>query len=264
MDILTHTLSGVAVAGAVAALTAKPLWKKTLVLCCGAMGAVLPDIDTITLWSRFDSVIGQRLGLPQAGHTIYFSNYWYSHHNWTHSLAAGAFFTLLIGLLIYLWARFVSKTPSFSTLRKTKGCYLLAFFLGYGMHLLGDLPTPGHTWHGIKLFWPLLTPIGGTAHLWWWNNYDIFILFAACCAAIAGLLVLFQIFKKPFLTYLPLVICLLTIGLALYQIAHRPVRFNHANHAANEKQSLIIQKKILGDSLYRAMVALDQQLKIHF
>ncbi len=264
MDILTHTLSGVAVAGAVAALSNKPLSKKAVLLCCGAMGAILPDIDTITLWSRFDAVIGTCLDMPAHGSSIYFGNYWYSHHNWTHSLAAGALGILMIGLIAYIGRCFFAKTSSLSSFARTQAGYLLVFFLGYSMHLLGDLPTPGHTWRGIKLFWPMVVPVGGTGHLWWWNNYDIFILFAVCCLTTLVLLMWGHIRKKPILRYLPSIVLAVTMMLTLYQVHQRPVRFNDTGYAENERQSLNIQNQILGEPLYKIMVAVDQRLRFNF
>lgn len=268
MDILTHTLSGIAVAGAVAGLTSKSLSQKAAIILCGAAGAVLPDIDAITYWSQFDTLIGRPLDLAMSGRDIYFANHWYSHHNWTHSLAAGAIFTLLMGLLCYLGDRIAFKIKPLNTFWKKRSCYLGAFFLGYTMHLLGDLPTPGYTWQGIKLFWPLSSPVGGTGHLWWWNNYDIFILLAVCCTAIILMIALYPVFKKPLFKILPLLVFIITLLSIFHQITDRPVRFTygkpHIPRAEKEKQSHQIQKEILGPTLYRFMASMDRHIKIPF
>jgi hypothetical protein len=41
------------------------------------------------------------------------------------------------------------------------------------------MPTPASTWGGVNFFWPFKTYIGGTGHIWWWNNYDIFLIVVA-------------------------------------------------------------------------------------
>jgi len=268
MDILTHTLSGMAAAGVIAGLSSKPLAKKAVMIGFGALGAMLPDIDAITLWSKFDDVIGARLGLPASGARIYFGHFWYSHHHWAHSLAAGALFTLLIGLICHLGDGMTIKAPLTTSPLKSKSGYLLSFFLGYVMHLMGDLPTPGYVWQGIQLWWPLSSPVGGTGHLWWWNNYDIFIIFFTCCTATSGVLLFQSILKKPFLRYFPILLFIITMGATLYQITHRPMRFTYAGrsspHALYERQSLAIQKDVLGERLYSIMAGIDRQLKINF
>lgn len=264
MDILTHTLTGVCAGGAVASLTQKSPWKRALIVGWGAVGAVLPDMDTITLWSQFDTVIGSPLNLSMRGAEIYFGNYWYSHHNWTHSLFAAVLAAGLMGLASYLFRRLAPTAPSIKNFLGSHIGYFGALFAGYLMHLLGDLPTPGHIWHGIKLFWPLETPVGGTGHLWWWNNYDIFLLVASGALAILSALILNHLLQRSWLKYLPLTFFIITVLSAAHQIAHRPVRFTESAFAKNERQSLAIQKAILGNRVYRIMVSMDRQVAIHF
>ena len=31
-------------------------------------------------------------------------------------------------------------------------------------------------WNGVNFFWPSKYYIGGTGDIWWWNNYDIFLI----------------------------------------------------------------------------------------
>jgi len=268
MDILTHTLSGITAATAIAAFSNRSLWKKSLLIACGAAGAILPDIDAITRWPGFDAVIGSTLGLSQGGGSIYYGNHWYSHHNFTHSLAAGAIFTLLGALLWYLGHRWspIARSPA-NFIQDKKG-FFSAFFMGYTLHLLGDLPTPGSIWHGIKLFWPLATPVGGFGHIWWWNNYDIFLLLLAGSLAGTSLVFLNHFLKMRSLRYLPAMLGLVIFSATLYQIAHRPIRFSGPgssfSHAENERQSLAIQKTILGEKLYGIIGAMDRHLKIPF
>lgn len=237
-------------------------------MCCGGVGAALPDVDTITLWHRFDNVIGAFLDLSARGKDIYFGNHWYSHHNASHSLAAGAAMALLLALFLYLAQGFSFWRTSSFDLRKSTKWYSLALFAGYTMHLMGDLPTPGYIWEGIKLLWPLPTAMGGTGHLWWWNNYDIFLLFLTADTVIAVWIAWSHIFKKPVFKYFPATIFALAMLTSVYQITHRPIDFKYgeqtATHAQKEKQSHAIQKRILGDRLYEIMLDFDKRLKIPF
>lgn len=268
MDIITHTLSGVVISAAAAALTKKPLWEKGIIICCGAIGGAFPDIDVITLWSGFDTTIGTFFDLSRTGRDIYFSNYWYSHHHLTHSLAGGAMITMSALLLLYLANLVLSKNRNPFSLLRGQGVYGLAFFLGYVMHLFGDLPTPGHTWKGITLFWPLSTAIGGTGHIWWWNNYDIFLLISGCCSVNIVVVMLQHIFKKPFIRYFPVIFSVVVSLAVLHQIIQRPVSFAYTGY--NKKyndhgnKSLEIQQEILGKRVYEIMVAFDRKLPIHF
>lgn len=268
MDIFTHTLTGMAAAGAISSIGPRSCWRKVLMMCCGGIGAVLPDLDTITRWHRFDEVIGTILDLSTKGKEMYYDNHWYSHHNASHSLAAGAASALVFALLLYLARRFSFwKTAGINQAQSIKW-YSLAFFAGYIMHLLGDLPTPGYVWEGIRLWWPLSTPVGGTGHLWWFNNYDIFLLFLTANMIMVIMILLAHIFKKPVLTYLPATIFALAILASFYQITQRPINFKYGgqtvSYAEKEKQSLAIQKSILGNRLYRVMRAFDRRVKIPF
>ena len=67
MDILTHTLSGVAIGTVVSSFSNRGILDKvTIVLISGFAGA-LPDFDAISLWSGFDSTIGSFFNLPIGG-----------------------------------------------------------------------------------------------------------------------------------------------------------------------------------------------------
>lgn len=54
--------------------------------------------------------------------------------------------------------------------------YFIVFVLGYWAHLEGDLPTPASVWGGIAFGCPFSVYWGGYGKIWWWNNYDIFLL----------------------------------------------------------------------------------------
>ena len=268
MDIFTHTLSGIAAATAVAATSSRPLKDKFLMLGCGAAGAMLPDLDAVTRWPDFDTVIGRALGLSETGRDIYYGHHWYSHHNFMHSLAAAATFTLAGALIGYLCCRRRSGGRCASGFIPGAGGFLLSFFFGYLMHLLGDLPTPDAAWNGIRLFWPLSPFVGGFGYIWWWNNYDIFLIFLAGGMLNAVLIMANRFLKKRLLRPVPALIFICMICTALFQITHRPASFtsagNPAGHADKEHQSLAIQRHILGKRLYGIMNALDRKIPIPF
>jgi inner membrane protein len=268
MDIITHALSGVALSTVWAAFSEKPIWKKGIIICCGAIGGIFPDIDAISLWSKFDQIVKPFFHLTQTGREIYFGNYWYSHHNFMHSLFSAFLFTMIMALLFYCWERYGTKNLQLKRMILQKSTYLAAFFGGYVMHLFGDLPTPGHTWGGIKLLWPSHIPFGGTGQIWWWNNYDLFLLIIGCCTINIGFIVVSHIYKRPVIKLLPALLFFVTFGMVLYQIQHRPVNFAYNGYTKHfdeyEQKSLTIQKAILGKQLYAYMVSLDHHLKIVF
>jgi hypothetical protein len=228
----------------------------------------VPDIDAISLWSKFDRTIKPLFHLPQTGRDIYFGNYWYSHHNFMHSLFSGLLFTMFMALLLYCMGRFGAKNSTSKSIILRKTAYLLAFFGGYVIHLCGDLPTPAHLWGGIKLLWPSPLPSGGTGQIWWWNNYDLFLLVAGCCAINTGAIIVAHALKKPVIKLLPPLMCLVTFAAALYQIQHRPVNFAYSGYTKRfdeyEQKSLAIQQAMLGNKLYAFMAKFDHHLRVAF
>lgn len=265
MDIFTHTLAGIAAASAIAGFSSRSLKDKFLMICCGAAGAMLPDLDAVTLWPAFDTVIGKAVGLSQTGRNIYCGHYWYSHHQFMHSLAGGVIFTLAGASIGYLYCRRRCGHRSASAIIMNISGFLLSFFFGYFMHLLGDLPTPDAVWNGIKLFWPLTTSVGGFGYIWWWNNYDIFLIFLAGGTLNAVLVVVNRFLKKRFLHHIPALLLLCMISAALFQITHRPTIFSSArSYADKEQRSLVAQRDILGERLYSVMTALDRKIPVPF
>jgi hypothetical protein len=272
MDIMTHTLSGIAISTIVASLSKKRIWEKGVIVFCGGIGGALPDIDSMSLWSRFDSTIGAFFHLPHNGRDIYFSNYWYSHHNFAHSLVGGLIITSCLFVLFSLPVIVFSKNNNRRNIFNRIGVYWIALFLGYVMHLLGDLPTPSLTWGGIKLFWPLSVAVGGSGHIWWWNNYDIFLIIGGCCAINMGIINIYHHSKKPFIRYFPLFICIGAFIFILHQIDQRNVNFVDRGQTKRiweryweyEIKSLEIQKEILGEKLYDIMTNVDRKLTFYF
>ncbi|MEJ2199680.1 MAG: metal-dependent hydrolase [Desulfuromonadaceae bacterium] len=268
MDIISHTLAGIAVATAVAALATERPVDRGRILCCGGLGGVLPDLDTISLWSGFDGTLGSFFQLPAKGRDIYFSNFWYSHHNFAHSLLGGLLISCALLLPLALPLLVTGKRSLYQKGWRQLGIYGLALLAGYSAHLLGDLPTPSHSWGGIKLFWPLPVTSGGSGRIWWWNNYDLFLLLALACTLNLGLLGLSARLKKAWRKILPTLICLAVFLLLLRQIEGRQVDFNNTGYRSKwaecEEKSLEQQQELLGQPLYHLMRQFDALLPSYF
>ncbi len=259
MDILTHTASGLAIGTVIASVAPKGLWTRAKLIFVSGFGAALPDIDAISLWSKFDPTIGSFLGLEHSGRVIYSEKFWYSHHAFMHS-ATAALLIVLGGVL--LSSLFRKTRPSKIALLSYAG-----FFLGFLIHLWEDMPTPAGNWGGVNLFFPSETYVGGWGKIWWWNNYDLFLIALAVfllnvifllCSSIAKT----KIFK-PVLGAFFIGFCLLA-----YQVNSREFDFNYSRksskYQAFEQKSKEIQQSILGQKIYSWMESFDNQLSLYF
>ncbi len=269
MDILTHTLSGIAIATVVTSFSGKNFRNKLGVIAIAGFGAALPDFDAISLWSKFDLTIGKLVGLENSGKTIYFSKFWYSHHGFLHSFLAG----LLIAstfILILSTIKSRKRKPLLVSLLDTIKSYkeyLISFILGFTIHLVEDMPTPGCVWGGVNFFWPSNSYLGGTGNIWWWNNYDIFLI----VIAVIILNVLLQSTEKLF-TFntrkITTIVFILGLTFSVFQIKTREFDFNYKGHTPRyeefEKKSKELQKQILGDKIYSLMNKFDNKIPLNF
>lgn len=269
MDILTHSLSGIAVGSVVAGFSNDGLVNKLKILVIAGFAGALPDFDAISLWSGFDSTIGKLFNLSHSGKDIYSAKLWYSHHAFMHSLVAGILFTGIVGISSHLFhSKFRNiKAASFIQSLKRQKLILIAFIIGFVLHLLEDMPTPASTWGGINFLWPSNQYIGGSGNIWWWNNYDIFlivvsVLFINLLISIFGKLIRIKVSKFA------LVVFILGFLLAFIQIKTRNYDFAYSGYTNNyyemEAKSKELQKDILGDKIYRIMERFDNQLKFYF
>jgi len=269
MDILTHTLSGVAAGTAVAACSGKRGNSGSpAVVLMGGLGGFFPDLDAISLWKGFDRFFGAVHGLNVSGREIYFGKWTFSHHGAMHSVAAGAVLAALIffaGVILrYIFVRVKGEGSLFRPVIPS----VLAFFFGYIMHLLGDLPTPGYVWGGIRLWWPADLYVGGTDQIWWWNNYDIFI--AVCSAVVINLSILFLCRRRRHLyfRFIPAVVVALMIVVSAVMINNRENIYKYKSFrkefAGFEADSREEQKRILGSRLYKVMAGFDEMLPFNF
>lgn len=263
MDILTHMLSGMAVGTVAASFVKGTAGQRLMILFFSALGGSLPDIDAISLWSRFDTTFGSWFGLDDPGKFIYSARFWYSHHGFMHSLMAAFCLAFLIGLCFYAFNRIICRGKiSWLTNMKSRKYLLIAFIGAYTVHLFEDMLTPGGPWNGIRFLFPLNTYFGGTGQIWWWNNYDIFLIVSG--VLIVNLLLLFVLHSRIRVWYFTSLILIIGIALVCIQVRSRGVDFNSRDYSGNEQGSLQIQQRILGDGLYRRMVKFDRSLKIYF
>lgn len=264
MDILTHTISGLAVGTVLASFSKGGIRQRVLILCFSAFGGALPDIDAISLWSRFDTTAGHWLGLQESGEVIYSARFWYSHHGFMHSLAAAFILALCTGLFFCLKDRVIGKEKIPWGVGLKNRWFLWGGFLGgYIIHLLEDMVTPGGDWEGIRFFFPLNIYVGGTGDVWWWNNYDIFLI--VLTILLLNLILLFSLrsFRRRMWRYTSLIF-FAGFVIVMIQIKSGNYDFNKGEYAQNEQESLKIQQQRLSKGIYNRMVKFDKWLKIYF
>lgn len=269
MDIVTHTLSGVAIGTVVTSFSKRGYLGKIGIMSLSGFGAALPDFDAISLWSGFDKTFGKIFGLEHSGKEIYFSKFWYSHHAFLHSLLAGFLLAIIIGICFYFlisWRTKKTFSGLISSLLEHK-LILIGFLSGFILHLIEDMPTPSCVWGGVNFFWPIKNYLGGTGDIWWWNNYDIFII-----VIMIILINLFIVFAKRWIKIDPkkLTISIFILGLTLsiIQIKSRDFDFNYTGHTPRydefETRSKELQRDILGNKIYNLMVKLDNKIPVNF
>lgn len=269
MDILTHTISGLAIGTVVVSLINKKNNGKAGIIILSGIGGALPDLDAISLWSGFDRTFGKFFTLPHSGKVIYSEKFWYSHHAFMHSIFAGLLFAIILGIIFYVIKRFLYKyrvlnfTDSFASIKLK----LSGFFLGFLIHLIEDMPTPASMWGGVRLFFPSSTYIGGTGEIWWWNNYDIFLI-VSLIFAVNVLLITLRYFVKFNLKVFTSIILLAGFTSTYWQIKTREFSFAYSGHSDQfqlyETKSKELQKEILGKKLYVIMANFDRKIKVSF
>jgi len=268
MDILTHALSGTAVATcAMNYVPASPLRKFKIVIA-GTIGGTFPDLDAISMWSRFDGTFGKLFGLEHTGRVIYGSKFWFSHHAFFHSIIASILFGLILLLFIYFFRNIKDRESlNFHGFLKSHLIYFIVFVLGFWAHLAGDLPTPSSVWGGIDLFWPTKDYVGGYGKIWWWNNYDIFLLIVGCIILNLTITTMPGYIRQRAKVFTSCIL-ILTISLILFQVNTRQYDYEYIGNTSKytefEKNSKKEQQRILGKRLYNYMERFDNVLKFYF
>ena len=265
MDLLTHILSGVAAGTVVAGFSSKSRRNRVATVAFGGFGGMFPDFDVISLWSGFDATFGRLFNLKHTGREIFSMQLWYSHHGFLHSIVGSLIVATLIGLTIYLlrnrFRRLSLKGFGKSVLEHKE--ILLTFIAGFINHTIEDMPTPSGGWEGVNFLWPLKSYSGGTGDIWWWNNYDIFLIVVG--VIFVNTLLLFS--RKLFRTNLKrftLLIFVAGVLLGTYQIKTRGFDFSTSRGRVCEEKSKEIQKEILGHRVFSIMEAFDNMVRIPF
>jgi inner membrane protein len=260
MDILSHTFTGIAVGAGIGQFAKGNTTKWTFVVI-GALGGAFPDIDAISLWSKFDGTIGKWLHLSHSGEEIYCGKFWYSHHGFFHSLLAMALFGS-----IFFWVPFLkNKFSKIQVVSNDHHLWAWAFFLAGTFHLLEDMPTPDNIWGGVRLFFPFEVYIGGWNDIWWWNNYDLFLIIFS--VALSSCFLLFVLKKWEKKKWLSMAIFAFGIMAYCYQVHRRPPFIVDAfsrEYDKNDEKSMNIQKEVLPPFLFNAMQQFDQYLPLYF
>jgi hypothetical protein len=127
------------------------------------------------------------------------------------------------------------------------------------------MPTPASVWGGVNLFFPSENYIGGSGKIWWWNNYDIFLLIVLCML-INGVL-LFTL-KRNLRRKAVFIVAVFTLLLVVIQINTRQYNYayigNTNRYNEMEQQSKKEQERILGKRIYSCMEWLDKHLPVNF
>ncbi len=235
-------------------------------IAAGGLGGALPDIDAISLWSRFDATIGNFFGLSHSGTVIYSGKFWYSHHGFFHSLAAALLIAAIIISADYL-IRVRRRSATFGGYIRRRQPAIIGFVSGFVIHLLEDMATPASAWGGVRFFWPLKTYLGGTGDIWWWNNYDIFLIAAGVFVVCVIVLVLRRFMRFGAKCLIAAVFASGCI-LCAVQIKSRDCDYAFTGHTDKyntfETASKRQQREILGNKVYNAMEWLDRKLPIYF
>ena len=269
MDILTHIVSGFAASSVVAAFATPKSFRKKRILAAGALGGAFPDIDTISLWSKFDATIGKCFGLAHSGNEIYYGKFWYSHHAFSHSIAAAVITGLMFICLAYLyhWIRWQEQRESLYQFYNNNISVLHAFVLGCIVHVAGDLLTPASVWGGVQLFWPYADYMGGFGKIWWWNNYDIFLIILAGALLNTVLIIVSRYFYVRSGIFALLVALLVLAGVWL-QASTRKTDYSYTGHTRQyqllERKSKEEQQRILSPKVYHVMENVDNSLPFNF
>lgn len=267
MDILIHTLSGIAISTVIIPFFQKKQIRKISIIAAGAVGGAFPDIDAISLWSRFDNTFGQLFNLQNSGRDIYFSKLWYSHHGFFHSIVGILISAITIALLFHL-VLFIKKKSLPDKLKIIITLlYVLVFFSGGVLHLIEDMLTPSGVWGGVRLFWPSKVYYGGLGLIWWWNNYDIFLVVSG--VLVTNLLILYLKFAATKVSrFIPILLFCLGVLVSIELINSRIHQYNYSGFSKNfkelEQKSLEEQQRILKPTAYKFFFVFDKLIPFYF
>jgi len=256
MNGFTHAAAGVFAATSVMALARRP--RPFLAVLVGGLGGVLPDLDAIPGFPGFDRTVGAWLGLP-SGASIYSGGAWYSHRHFTHSLAAALLATGVLALVWLVLSRPRRLAPDTERRDRVEPLALLGFALAWVLHLVGDMVTPGGSWGGVQLLWPHPVMVGGWGLTWWWNNYDVLLLFGVGGAVNLGLILGRRWVPRRVVRPSAAAVGALVVALVAVQLRGRSYEIE-GDHWEMEARTHQEQIRILGPRLGHTLVQVDQRI----
>ena len=269
MDILTHIVSGFGASAVVAAFANPKNLRKKRILAAGALGGAFPEIDVISLWSKFDATLGKWFGLAHKGNEIYYGKFWYSHHAFFHSIAGAVITGLLLMCLAYVYhcIRWKEQRERLYQFYSDNISVYHGFVLGCLVHVAGDLLTPASVWGGVQLFWPYAGYFGGFGKIWWWNNYDIFLI-VLTGTLLNMVLIIFSRYLYVRAGMLTLLVALLVLTGVWLQAVTRKTDYSYSGHTRQyqllERKSKEEQQRILNPKVYHVMENVDNSLPFNF
>ena len=266
MDILSHTISGLAIGTTATHFSKRKASHKFLIIFVSGLAAFFPDLDAISYWSEFDSTFGEWFGLRDSGVNIYHQKRWFSRHGFFHSFLMAVVFCAICVLLNILFSGFKLFRVNF----RLNSPFYISVFLSYLVHLFEDMITPEFVWGGVAFMFPSENYWGGSGKIWWWNNYDLFLIVVFTFFLELTLSVVGRIVGKS-MRWIALSTFVITMGVFIHQFNHRKYDFNykgfsehHEKWNFNEVKSKSIQKEILGDDLFELMTEFDESIPIWF
>tara|TARA_B110000459_G_scaffold172091_1_gene193273 strand:+ start:1986 stop:2786 length:801 start_codon:yes stop_codon:yes gene_type:complete len=266
MDIISHTFSGLAVGAALMPFSKKGLKSKLTILLLSGFAGFLPDVDAISYWSGFDSTFGNWFNLDFSGVKIYHDKRWFSHHGLFHSLLMAFILCGVIFLVSYLFHLKKMK----QIVWREEMLVSISVFVAFNAHLLEDMITPEFVWDGVAYLFPSDDYWGGTGEIWWWNNYDLFLIIFLTFVLNVLASVTFKVFSLKWKWTGVGVFCIGAF-LFIYQLKTRPVNFQYKGYSehhevwqTNERLSKAIQRQILGNDLYEFMEKIDNEIPFWF
>ena len=266
MDILSHTFSGLAVGATLMPFSKQGLKSKLAILLLLGFAGFLPDVDAISYWGGFDSTFGEWFNLDSSGVKVYHDKRWFSHHGLFHSLLM-AF--ILCGVIFLVSNLFRHKQIKQLNWKQESILYISVLF-AFNTHLLEDMITPEFVWGGVAYLFPSEDYWGGTGEIWWWNNYDLFLIIFLTFTINIFALIICRVVRLTWKWFGVGVFCV-GVFFFFFQLKTRPIFFqykgfsgHHAIWETNERLSKEVQKEILGGDVYEFMEKLDNEIPFWF
>jgi hypothetical protein len=233
MHLISHIGSAVVVTATIAPfinVTKRHNIFKLILLA--SVGVAAPDIDAISVLFN---------------HSIFYSNYWYSHHGALHSLFGVLPVTLLFAFFAVVLERKSTQYSSYKTLI----FYFSVIYSGNVLHIIEDLPAPPGPWNGLMLFWPFSSGrYGGWSHFWWQNEYLEVLFFLSATYSLVMLVLSngLKRYKQP--------LCYLLVGCNTVVLV-LAVKFSVASRYIEPSQWERYQIELLDRPVYDAVNSLN-------